>query len=94
MTELLDILASKLLPFLLRVCEDMTLPAGELPTSAIAKVGETVQAGFAAPGEVLPLAIVLALFLGVAVHLFSRGKARVEAVSKQALHEDVEPTIA
>lgn len=94
MTGLSDILPSKPLALLLRACEDMTLPVGQQPADAIAGIGKTVQAGFAAPGEVLPLVIVLALFLGAIVHVFSRGKASVQEESTQVLTEHVEPVAA
>lgn len=71
MNDFTNMIASRLLSGLVRVCEDMTVPAGAPPAhDAVQTAASVVQAGLPAPGEMLPLlAVALAFIAAVAMVL-------------------------
>ena len=70
-----DMLTTRLLSRVLQTCEEMTLPGGKPPTVP-ADLGSTVQGALPAPGEILPLVIVMLLFVGTAAWIGLRGSER------------------
>ncbi len=75
MADYLDLLTTRLLLNLLQACEDMALPGGKPPTVPV-DVGSTVQGALPAPGEILPLLIMMLLFVGTAAWIGLRGSER------------------
>ncbi len=80
MPDYLDLLTTRLLSSVLQACEEMALPGGKPPTVPV-DVGSTVQGALPAPGEILPLVIVMLLFVGTAAWIGLRGS---EQKAKQA----------
>ncbi len=74
MTGYLD-LTTRLFSSVVQACEEMALPGGKPPIVSV-DVGSTVQAALPAPGEILPLAITVLLFLGTAAWIMARGRQR------------------
>ncbi len=75
MPDYLDLLTTRLLSSVLQACEEMALPGGQPPTVPV-DVGSTVQGALPAPGEILPLAIMVLLFVGTAIWIMARGSER------------------
>ncbi len=75
MPDYLDLLTTRLLSSALQACEEMVLPGGKPPTVPV-DVGSTVQGALPAPGEILPLVIVMLLFVGTAAWIGLRGSER------------------
>lgn len=75
MPDFLDLLTTRLLSSVLQACEEMALPGGKPPTVP-ADVGSTVQGALPAPGEILPLVIMVLLFVGCAAWIGLRGTER------------------
>ena len=75
MPDYLDLLTTRLLSSVLQACEEMALPGGKPPTVP-ADVGSTVQGALPTPGEILPLAIMVVLFVGTAAWIMARGSVR------------------
>ncbi len=80
MPDYLDLLTTRLLSSVLQACEEMALPGGKPPTVPV-DVGSTVQGALPAPGEILPLVIMVLLFVGTAAWIGLRGSERT---SRQA----------
>ncbi len=75
MRDYLDLLTTRLLSSALQACEEMALPGGKSPTVPV-DVGSAVQGALPAPGEVLPLVIMMLLFVGTAAWIGLRGNER------------------
>lgn len=75
MTDLIDMIASRLLSGLIQACEEMLVPPGSPPASdAVDTAAAVVQAGLPAPGEVLPLAVVALVFIVTAASIILRAQ--------------------
>ena len=74
MPDYLDLLTTRLLSSVLQACEEMALPGGKPPT--VVDVGSTVQGALPTPGEILPLAIMVVLFVGTAAWIMARESVR------------------
>ena len=75
MTDLIDMIASRLLSGLIQACEEMLVPPGSPPASdAVDTAAAVVQAGLPAPGEVLPLAVVALVFILTAASIILRAQ--------------------
>ncbi|MBA2636397.1 MAG: hypothetical protein H0U83_06895 [Sphingomonas sp.] len=72
MPDYLDLLTTRLLSSVLQACEEMAVPGGKPPTAPV-DVGSTVQGVLPAPGEILPMAIMVLLFVGTAIWIMARG---------------------
>lgn len=75
MPDYLDLLTARLLSSVLQACEEMALPGGKPPAVPV-DVGSTVQGALPAPGEILPLVVMLVLFVGTAAWIMARGSER------------------
>ena len=75
MPDYLDLLTTRLISSILQACEEMALPGGKPPTVPV-DVGSTVQGALPAPGEILPLVIMMLLFVGTAAWIVLRGRER------------------
>jgi len=75
MPDYLHLLTTKLLSSALQACEEMALPGGK-PPSEVVDVGSTVQGSLPAPGEILPLVIMMLLFVGTAAWIGLRESER------------------
>ncbi len=75
MTDLIDMIASRLLSGLIQACEEMVVPPGSSPVSdAVDSASSVVQAGLPASGEMLPLAAVALVFIGTAAMIILRAQ--------------------
>ena len=75
MTDLIDMIASRLLSGLIQACEEMLVPPGSPPASdAVDTAAAVAQAGLPAPGEVLPLAVVALVFIVTAASIILRAQ--------------------
>ncbi len=82
MTDLIDMIASRLLSGLIQACEEMVIPPGSVPASdAVDTAAAVIQAGLPAPGEMLPLAGVALVFIVSAALIILRART----ASKQHL---------
>lgn len=75
MPDYLDLLTTRMLSSALQACEEMALPGGKPPTVPV-DVGSTVQGALPAPGEILPLVLMMLMFVGTAAWIVLRGRER------------------
>ncbi len=75
MTDLIDMIASRLLSGLIQACEEMVVPPASPPASdAVDTAAAVVQAGLPAPGELLPLTVVALVFIVTAAVIILRAR--------------------
>lgn len=75
MTDLIDMIASRLFSGLIQTCEEMVVPPGSPPAGdAVETAAAVVQAGLPAPGEVLPLAVLTLVFIVTAALVILRAQ--------------------